>query len=269
MMLPLRSSSSCLAILVVLVFSTAFKFCEAVSLDELGSGSEQVEASMRRAFPLKDVAVSWESIDWTKYSKIIVSGPQRSGTAFFAQALAAHLGYRRLDEGTEANLTRRDGSPSWVQVVGHRTPLKEILESDERVVMQRPTWSYILHNLTAAPHPEEVFVAFLARDCLDVFRSQNRIMHGETEDTGWTCKYGRAAEWRPYHERQELRNAIEDEHDMICTIKQQAYLNYQRHHMQGTATAAVSYASFASLGAFVDSSKRTRLGPKQIAVDHT
>ena len=37
--------------------------------------------------------------------------------------------------------------------------------------MERPGWAYLLHKLPAMP---KTFVAFMARDCLDAFRSQNR-----------------------------------------------------------------------------------------------
>jgi hypothetical protein len=40
-----------------------------------------------------------------------------------------------------------------------------------------------------------VFVAFLARNCLDVFRSQNKILSTDKSDAGWTCMHGRTTEW--------------------------------------------------------------------------
>ena len=81
------------------------------------------------------------------------------------------------------------------------------------------------------------------------------------DDLGWTCKFGRTAEWRPYHEDPELNAAIDSEHDMICVIKQQAYKNLQRAELQRReiATAALSYASFHSLGAFHNASEREGL----------
>jgi cytidylate kinase len=40
--------------------------------------------------------VDWRSADFSNYTKIIVSGPQRSGTTWFASALARHLNYTHI-----------------------------------------------------------------------------------------------------------------------------------------------------------------------------
>ena len=193
------------------------------SLDEVPQ-SQLLAELLDRAFPLSSDAVSWESVDWKRYSKIIVSGPQRSGTTFFALALAQHLGYIHLDENDKSTKIPRSSGDS-VTVNARISQMPEILGSSARVVMQRPQWSAELHELPASP---DVFVAFLARNCLDVYRSQNRIMSSAGDDTGWTCKYGRTVEWQPYHKKPELHAAIESEHDMICVIKQQAHRNCQR-----------------------------------------
>lgn len=239
-----------------------FSVAAAASIDELGGTSEKVGATMRRAFPLFEDAVPWDSIRWHNYSKIIVSGPQRSGTTFFAAALSKALGYTHVDEMERLVLEQRDGTPLHVRM---NTKLRDFLKADANLVLQRPMWSAMLHKLVASPH---VFVAFLARNCLDVFRSQNRIMSTDLADTGWTCKYGRTTEWNHYHSDPDLRSIIEDEHDMICTIKQQAYRDYQRQVMddRGIHSAPIAYSSFHTLGAYVNTSKRDRhLKPKQIA----
>ena len=57
----------------------------ALSEDQIGAGAKlKYEAVMARAFPLHSDAVPWDSINYTRYTKIIVSGTQRSGTTFFA-----------------------------------------------------------------------------------------------------------------------------------------------------------------------------------------
>jgi hypothetical protein len=245
-----------------------------VSFDEVPD-SEFLDALLARAFPLARDAVSWESVNWINYSKIIISGPQRSGTTFFAASLAAYLGYTHVDEGRKIEVQPKDGKEFFVINGAHDTPaiMSKILDIPERLVLQRPTWSAKLHELPLSP---DIFVAFIARNCLDVYRSQNRIMTNTTappgapdEDTGWTCKFGRKREWRRYHEDPTLLAVIDSEHDMICTMKQQAYQRYQRHVMdtRGIANAPIAYASFGSLPAFVNSTSRERhnLGPKQIA----
>ena len=235
----------------------------ATSLDEVPQ-SELFAALIARSFPLAEDAVSWETIPWSSYSKIIVSGPQRSGTTFFAWSLAQHLGYTHLDENNHVEIAvERDGKRSMLKINGTIEQMPQIMHSSQRLVMQRPRWSSQLHKLNKS---EDVFVAFLARNCLDVYRSQNRIFSNERDDLGWTCKFGRTAEWRPYHEDLELNAAIDSEHDMICVIKQQAYKNLQRAELQrrSIATAALSYASFHSLGAFHNASEREGLGPKTV-----
>ncbi|KAJ1452220.1 hypothetical protein M885DRAFT_527764 [Pelagophyceae sp. CCMP2097] len=234
----------------------------AVSLDEV-KPTDFFDAMMDRAFPLARTAIPWSAVDWRRHSKIIVSGPQRSGTTFFASALARHLGYKHVDEFAQVEVLGRGGASFVISV---SSGIDAMLQTDERLVLQRPQWSHTLHNLPG--NNSEIFVAFLARNCLDVFRSQNRIMSTETADTGWTCKYGRRMEWLHYHTDAQLLRSIESEHDMICTIKQQAYRNYQRVEMdrKRIATAPISYKSFKTLNdTFKSSSFRSNLAPKQIA----
>ena len=247
--------------LIALLCARAVARATVTSLDEVPQ-SQLLAELLDRAFPLSSDAVSWESVDWKRYSKIIVSGPQRSGTTFFALALAQHLGYIHLDENDKSTKIPRSSGDS-VTVNARISQMPEILGSSARVVMQRPQWSAELHELPASP---DVFVAFLARNCLDVYRSQNRIMSSAGDDTGWTCKFGRTVEWQPYHKKPELHAAIESEHDMICVIKQQAYRNYQRAELdrRGIANAPVGYFSFHSLGSFRNASDRTDLGPKSV-----
>jgi len=232
-----------------------------------------MDAILERVFPLNASAISWEDVPWRSFEKIIISGPQRSGTTFFAAALAKHLGYIHADESMHLNLPSRR-SRSAVISLRRETRFEDILDIKENVVLQRPTWSHRLHKLldgiTMAERPlaSRVFVAFMARNCLDVFRSQNSLRAGDFDfDTGWTCKHGRTNEWLPYHSDPDLAAAIEDEHDMICTIKQQAYRNLQQHAMDqmGLRNAPIAYASLHSLGYFARSEDRTNLSSKQLA----
>lgn len=244
---------------------------EGVSLDEL-STSQQMKAILERSFPLHSSAISWEDVPWRSYEKIIVSGPQRSGTTFFAAALAKHLGYVHADEFSRYNLKSRFDPQALIRLNGS-SPFESILDIKANVVLQRPTWSHSVHTLldhireVQRPLASKVFVAFLARNCLDVFRSQNRIMQLKNSDGGWTCEFGRTVEWKHYHNAPDLLAAIEDEHDMICTIKQQAYRNYQRSVMdkKGIANAPIAFDSFHSLRQFVPSANRSTLAPKELA----
>ena len=81
---------------------------------------------------------------------------------------------------------------------------------------------------------------FVARSCLDVFRSQNRRFGAPASsgsavsaaaaplptNPGWTCEHGRKEEWQKYYTSSELRPHF-DPADMICAIKQHAWLRYQ------------------------------------------
>ena len=149
-----------------------------------------------------------------------------------------------------------------VKVTGS-TPLEDLLRIFDPVVLQRPMWSHILHKF---PADNSIFVAFLARNCLDVFRSQNRLFQNENGDGGWTCKEGRTTEWKHYHQDLELRNSFDNEHDMICTIKQQAYQRLQRGSMteRGIATAPIAFSSFVSLGGYLETASRVNFTAKQI-----
>jgi hypothetical protein len=178
-----------------------FTVTTGISIDDLPD-IEQNEAILERVFPLRNIALPWDSIDWKKYSKVVVVGPQRSGTTFFSDALAKHLKYFHHDEGrdmTYQTFRHNRSRPFKVPGNANASSLDLIRQSPMRTVLQRPQWSSDVHNLELGG--DDVFVAFLARNCLDVFRSQNGIgVHSNDQDNaGWTCKFGRTVEWLPYH----------------------------------------------------------------------
>jgi hypothetical protein len=86
---------------------------------------------------------------------------------------------------------------------------------------------------------------------------------------GWTCRYGRQSEWNNYNDRQELSTLVDSMHDMICTIKQQAYLRYQMAAMKesGIDTVAVDFDSFDRLGDFKVNHSRNPHSAKDIFFD--
>jgi len=232
--------------------------CE--SLDEM-SQQAMISAIVERTFPLHSDEVHWSSIPFRNYAKIVISGPQRSGTTFFAAALAKYLGYEHWDETRKKNVSTTTGAKL---TLDGNTPIAQILAVPRRMVLQRPMMSSMIHKFPASP---ELFVGFLARNCLDVFRSQNRILNkNDNGDGGWTCRYGRTFEWKLYHRDPELRKHIDNEHDMICTIKQQVYQRYQRREMdrRGIATLPIAYSSFHNLPDFANSSQRTNFSAKHI-----
>ena len=108
---------------------------------------------------------------------------------------------------------------------------------------------------------------FLSRNCLDVYRSQNRIMSNNESDRGWTCQYGRTVEWHWYHLDAELNPHFDNEHDMICTIKQQVYRRFQRAAMDRAriANVPISYQSASTMASFTPPSGRKNLKGKEVA----
>jgi len=259
--------------MLILVF-----YVEARVTAEESTRGALVDAVLDRVFPLHNDAVSWKAVNWSDYNKIIISGPQRSGTTFFAQALAKNLGYKHSGEEEEhivrstAITTATAAEERANFMVTGRSALDEVLRFPGNVVMQRPRWSDLLHDLPAFPADKGVFIVFLGRNCLDVFRSQNRIMtnahNNSISNTGWTCAYGRKAEWAHYNKRPELRDVVDSMHDMICTIKQQAFLRYQAPVLRtkGISHAVIAYDSLETFPGYVEQTARGNLKPKQIAV---
>lgn len=95
-----------------------------------------------------------------QHKKIIVTGPQRSGTTFTAKILAKELGYKHIDE-LDFGVTN---TSEW----------QNILDNKENFVMQCP------HFAKEASHLEDVFVVFMIRDIEDIKLSQKRI--------NWQCE---------------------------------------------------------------------------------
>jgi len=184
---------------------------QAVSLTTVGY-REQV--LLQRIYPLHADGVHWQSLSLRKYHVVLVTGPQRSGTTWAACALANTLGYTLYDE--RHPLTAGNDT-----LVALRRAFAYAREQRVGAVIQSPMATSILHELPLFP---SLAIIFIARHCLDVFRSQNRVMPARG---GWTCVAGRTKELRKYRRRPELRPYF-DERDMICTIKQHAWQRHQR-----------------------------------------
>lgn len=200
------------------------------------------------------------------FEKIIVSGPQRSGTTYFTKALVKYLEYTHIDEfhgdkaiavgNTTAKVSDFDDPFSSLQDLKHLT----LMKTTEAFVAQRPQWSSILHLL---PAQNNLLIIFMARNCLDVFESQNKIM-GEPGNTGWTCKFGRQSEWQRYNDS-DLRDWV-NLHGMICTIKQEAMLHYQMKVMENRESNYVilDYSSLKDFPGYVPFESRLMFGAKQV-----
>ena len=197
------------------------------------SSSSAASASLiERIYPLHSAASSWRSVSLANHKVLLVTGPQRSGTTWAACALASQYGFALFDERhpiTSGNDT----------LVALRRAFAFAREQPIGSVIQSPMATSILHQLPIFPG---LAVVFLARNCLDVFRSQNRVMPNRG---GWTCVAGRTKELRKYRTRPELTPHF-DERDMLCTIKQHVWMRYQRPLLE--RRAAEEQSSYAGAG---------------------
>jgi hypothetical protein len=102
------------------------------------------------------------------YPKIVVTGPQRSGTRIAAKMIAADTGHEFVDEMSfQVSDIRR-----W----------REILQR-ERIVVQSP---HMLKDVVDDP-PPGIFVVLMRRDLAQIHKSEQRIqweqvLHGNTHE---------------------------------------------------------------------------------------
>lgn len=106
-----------------------------------------------------------------KYTAILVSGPQRSGTRICAKIIAQDTGHKYVDEN---NIK-----------VDNLDMLKDILNTRENVVVQCPAVSAYLEEFSA----NDVLIIFMRRDVNDIIASQNRIGWGVGNERGEFNKY--------------------------------------------------------------------------------
>ena len=97
------------------------------------------------------------------FSKILVTGPQRSGTRIVAKIIAHDNNIRYVDE--------REIGMKGIEKV------ERLLKNDERVVIQCPGLCHCIHEFHAVNH----LVVMVIRDIEDIIRSQKRIKWGRFE----------------------------------------------------------------------------------------
>ena len=194
---------------------------------------------LERVYPLHDDGADWRNVPLTRHHVVLVTGPQRSGTTWAACALAMETGYALYDE--RHPLTAGNDT-----LVALRRAFAFAREQKVGAVIQSPMATSVLHELPLFPG---LAIVFLARNCLDVFRSQNRVM---PHRGGWTCVAGRTKELRKYRKRPELVPHF-DERDMVCTVKQHVWQRFQRPLLQRRVAAErASYAGRAPLIATIE-----------------
>jgi hypothetical protein len=119
---------------------------------------------LRRVYPLYDEAEPWDTVPFEQYDVVLVTGPQRSGTTWAACALATQLNYTLFDErhpitGGNDTLRALQRTFAYLRARG------------ERAVIQSPMGTKDLHLLPVWPG---LLIAFMARNCIDVFRCAAR-----------------------------------------------------------------------------------------------
>lgn len=91
-------------------------------------------------------------------TRIVVTGPQRSGTTFAATALAHTLGLPFMDE---------------IEVgIGCGSRLVQLLGGERRFVLQAPGMSFMLHHLPPTPG---LAVVWMLRDRAEIKASEERV----------------------------------------------------------------------------------------------
>ena len=146
---------------------------------------------LNRVYPLHDIAKSLPSKEFlNRFRHIMVSGPDRSGTTFTAKYLAGLLGYAHVDE-----MTRYRFNDS---ILCNPFCFDPLFKTRDNVVSQRSGDSFRLHKI----RDNTTLIIFMARNCLDVFSSQNRIF---TPTRSWTCAYGRTEELGKYLNSKDLK----------------------------------------------------------------
>jgi len=264
--------------------TSAFAALVLILAGGLGRLNAQHVKTYRKDFPLHNQLIQWELVPWKEYHTIIVTGPRRSGSAFFAKALAEHLDYRHVDSTSSYVLSEKNGAPL---AIFPSSNIATVAKIDQKVVLERPSWAYLQHKFPKLPG---TFVAFMGRNCLEVYASENRVQIEDKQDTGgWSCRYGRERESMQYRADTRLSTSVSSTcksfssaldslfnfpaffscdcnctglatslrsglYDLMCTIKQAAYMNFQRAEMKrnGIDSEAISFTSLSTMKGFVN-----------------
>ena len=138
------------------------------------------------------------------FDKVIVTGPQRSGTTICAKMIAADLGYKFYPE----------------ERVGIRLPsaLWELVDKEHRFVVQCPALCHCIEEFSA----DDVAIVLMRRDVADIVASEERIKFQRKrapELTQYGRKDGVLSEVRydywEKHQRPYIAHAFEIEYESL------------------------------------------------------
>jgi hypothetical protein len=156
-------------------------------------------------------------------SRIVVTGPQRSGTTIAAQIIAYDTGYRYVDEGAFGVYD----SQKWRRIL-----------SQDGVVVQCP---HMLRLIVDDP-PDGIFAILMRRDLAEIHASERRI-HWEEKLNG---------------NSRELMVFDRTDGDSA-----QIKYDYWSSHPKLCPYLEVDYRTLSDHPLFVDQSLRSGFGPKQ------
>lgn len=162
------------------------------------------------------------------HSKIVVTGPQRSGTRIAAQMIAADTGHEYVDELEFLNTDY--------------TKFRRLLRDRSNIVVQAP---HMLKNLVDEP-PEDIFLVLMRRPLEEIHASEDRIRWNEDFSGNATelAKFG-----------------------LVEGDSAEVKYRYWDDHPKHIPFIEVSYDSLRSHPLYVDAAQRTHFRPLQTSVD--
>jgi hypothetical protein len=169
-----------------------------------------------------------------KYKKIVVTGPQRSGTTFFSNSLSKELGFRNIDERK-------------YKVHIEDLFLKEL--KSENIVIQAPAMSHMIHLLEK---DKSVCIVFIFRDDEEIINSEKRIKwdvnHFQTEKNKYINMFGVGI-------RKYKKN---------CKMKKYVWNFIQKKQLKNDHLE-VCHSILKEFNGFLDKKERKNFRPKQIS----
>jgi hypothetical protein len=131
------------------------------------------------------------------FKKIVVTGPQRSGTRIAAKMISFDLGYEMVDESMFG--THYDQQ------------FRNILRNRKNIVVHAPAMSHIAHTLD-----DDVAVVFMIRVKEDIIQSEKRIRWPDSENDREIEKYC------------DLKSYYDNKLEKSCDVKVSVWTNYQK-----------------------------------------
>ena len=189
------------------------------------------------------------------YDRVIITGPQRSGTTFVCEAIAQTLGFKAVDEGIYVG-RNRDG----------RTQRFICNTKDKNIVVQAPTMVYNIHTLVG----ENDLVIFMKRKWSDIVKSLYRIAKQQRPDnhlSNW-ISMNTMYDIEKYHwslddsKCREVYEEVVDRNSYYLDAPYKMWKNYLVKNIPNSIT--LNYESMKSHPMWIDKKDRESFSQKQI-----